>query len=94
MAEIHVVWDTLNNVGWDTMWCYVLRRETLGMFQKFREIFNGTPATSQKKSVRGHRPVKSAVLTSSENVAYIKRKQLKFDDAQEGKKHTRGKKHK
>ena len=55
------------------------------MFQKFREIFNGTPTTPQKKSARGRRPMKSAMLTSPENVDYLKRNQPKYDDAQNKK---------
>ena len=42
MAAIHVDWDTLKHVGWDTMWGYVFCRETRGAFRKFQEIFNGT----------------------------------------------------
>ena len=43
------------------------------------------PAMPQKKSVQGHRPMKSAVLTSPENIADLKEKQQKRDDAE--KKH-------
>ena len=85
MAAIHVSWDTLNHVGWDTMQCYVFCRETLGMFQKFREIFNGTLGTPQKKSAWWRRPMKSAVLTSPKNVTYLKRNRPKYDDAQNKK---------
>ena len=55
------------------------------MFQKFREIFNGMPATLQKISSQGCKPMKSAVLTSPKNVGYLKRSQPKYDDAQNKK---------
>ena len=67
------------------MRCYVFCRETIGMFQKFREIFNGTPATLQKKSARGCRPMKSPVLTSPENVDYFDLNQPKYYGAQNKK---------
>ena len=83
MAAIHVGWDTLNHVGWDTMGCYVFCRETLEMFQKFREMFNGMLGMPQEKSRR--RPMKSAVLTSPENVAYLERNQPKYDNVENTK---------
>ena len=39
----------------------------------------------RKKFARECRPLKSAVLTSLKNVAYFKRNQLKYDDAQNKK---------
>ena len=54
------------------MRCYAFCRETLGNFEKFREIFNGTAGTLQKKSARRRRQIKSAVLTSPKNVLILR----------------------
>ena len=75
------------------MRCYVFCREILGMFQKFRERFNGTPARPQKKSARMYRSMKSVVLTSPENVSHLKRKQPKCEDAQNKKEKIIKKRH-
>ena len=42
------------------------------MFQKFRETFNGTPGTPQKKSVRRSRSTKSPVFTSPKNILILR----------------------
>ena len=55
------------------------------MFQNVPEIFNGMLGTPQKKSGRRRRPMKSAVLTSLRNAAYLKRNPPKYDGAQNKK---------
>ena len=62
------------------MRCYVFWRGTFGMFPKFREIFNGTPATPLRKTAWGCRSLKSAVLASPKTSRCVK---------QVGKKHKK-----
>ena len=48
-------------------------------------IHSGDNDTAVRKSIRERRPTKSTVLTPPEKVAYLKRNQTRYDDAQNKK---------